>query len=435
MEKSKDREIDFHGGLELLPHPVLALRGGYNAGNPAYGAGIRWRGFAIDYVLEDNEIESVHRFGIGIGFGSTVEEKRLAAEAKEEERFRQRLADTFQRRQDERILELVQQGEALLSAGEHEAVLDVVATVRVLEPGHEGARRLEARNLMAMAALEEAGGDLGEAAFLYGSVLAITPDDVDAAEGMRRCRAESDRRAARTARIREQFDTAMDAFTSGELRDAHDQFAAILEIEPDDREAHAMLTRTVNAIETRTAELLGRAEQYVGRGLLTEADELLLEVAELDPRADGLAALTERVREAERELQAAARRQREAVEVARASPPVAKAPALSRKRREEIADLYRRGMGAMEAGEADDALRYWELVWSADPEYQNVAEYLKEEYLLRGLDSFSNGGLDEAVRLWEKALEVDPDDEKALGYLARAREQLARTHEILGTKP
>jgi cytochrome c-type biogenesis protein CcmH/NrfG len=107
-------------------------------------------------------------------------------------------------------------------------------------------------------------------------------------------------------------------------------------------------------------------------------------------------------------------------------------PALSKKKRKEIADLYERGMEAMEDERADDALRYWELVWLADPDYLSVADYLKREYLLRGLESFSKGRLEEAVGLWERALKVDPEDDKTLGYLQRAREQQMRTREILG---
>jgi len=51
---------------------------------------------------------------------------------------------------------------------------------------------------------------------------------------------------------------------------------------------------------------------------------------------------------------------------------------------------------------------------------------------MRGLESFSRGDLQRAVAQWEKALEVDPTDERTVGYLARAREQLARAREILG---
>jgi len=98
----------------------------------------------------------------------------------------------------------------------------------------------------------------------------------------------------------------------------------------------------------------------------------------------------------------------------------------------ELEDLYKKGMAAMEKGRADDALRYWELAASIDPNYQQIRDYLKREYLMRGLDAFAAGRLDEAVDLWEKALRVDPSDEKAKGYLARARQQQSRAREIFG---
>ncbi|MCA1792144.1 MAG: tetratricopeptide repeat protein, partial [Thioalkalivibrio sp.] len=71
-----------------------------------------------------------------------------------------------------------------------------------------------------------------------------------------------------------------------------------------------------------------------------------------------------------------------------------------------------------------------ELVWSAAPDYQQVGDFLKQEYLARGMEAFAAGRLDAAVTSWEKALEVDPDDPRALGYLARAHEHLDRLREV-----
>jgi tetratricopeptide (TPR) repeat protein len=89
----------------------------------------------------------------------------------------------------------------------------------------------------------------------------------------------------------------------------------------------------------------------------------------------------------------------------------------------------------MEQRRPDDALRYWEIVWSADPTYARVGDYLKREYLMRGMNSFAAGKLEEAVALWERVLAVDPDDARAKGYIARAEKQLARTRELLGEGP
>ena len=448
VEKQKDRNANLHLGLEVVPHEVLALRAGLNDGRLTAGAGIRWKLYSFDYVYEDNEFDSVQRFGLTLGFGATVAETRLAAQQAEENEFRERLAATFAERQAERVRELLEQGRSLLEANRVEDALGIVATVAALEPDNEEARALETECLFAQAGLEEQAGEFTDAAVLYGRVLAIDPNHFDASVGLARCRAESNMRAARSAQIREMFATALDAFTAGDLVTARDGFAEILDVEPGDAEAKAMLARTGTAIDARVTSLIRQAGRFVDRRLLPEAEELLEEARALDSRAPGLAALGTRIVKAEREVAAEAelarklQQQREiadsqidtpAVETVATAPAPPKGPVLSRKKRKEVEDLYRRGMEAMEADRADDALHYWELVWLADPEYQNVAAYLKDEYLLRGLESFSRGSLEEAITLWEKALQVDPDDGKTLGYLDRAREQLSRTREILGT--
>jgi tetratricopeptide (TPR) repeat protein len=115
-----------------------------------------------------------------------------------------------------------------------------------------------------------------------------------------------------------------------------------------------------------------------------------------------------------------------------AAKAAAERPTLSDR---EIEDLYQRGLAAVRAQRVDDALRYWELVWSSRPDYREVAGYLKREYLTRGMEAFAAGRLDEAMAQWERVLRDDPADERARGYLARAQEQRARSREILGGSP
>ncbi len=100
-----------------------------------------------------------------------------------------------------------------------------------------------------------------------------------------------------------------------------------------------------------------------------------------------------------------------------------------------MAGFYKRGVEALEAGRSDEALRYWELVWSIRPGYQRVDQFLKREYLTRGMEHFAAGRLFEAVTMWERALQVDPKDPRTLAYLARAHEQLERARAIGGGKP
>ena len=172
--------------------------------------------------------------------------------------------------------------------------------------------------------------------------------------------------------------------------------------------------------------MIQQEQRLVQAGLLDDAAALLGQARGLDVNARGLAAADE-----------ALARERLSAEGARPRAGTAPRPAAPLKpgQARELADLYKRGMAAMEHGRSDDALRYWEIVWAARPGYERVDQYLKREYQTRGMEAFAAGRLGEAVRLWEAALRVDPTDQRTLGYLARAHEQLERAREISGQEP
>jgi tetratricopeptide (TPR) repeat protein len=438
VEKSSASSWSPLMGLEVGVLEYLDLRTGWNPDRWSAGAGVEWRGVSVDYVYEDNALEPLHRVGISLSFGMTVEESRQAAVRAEEEAFRARLAESFQRRQDDRIEELLRSASSLREVDLEDDALEILAAVLALEPGHEGARTLQLEILKGKAAKLEASGDFASASILFGRALVLAPDDPDATAGLDRCRAESARRAARSERIRTLFDEALDAFSAGNLRTAQDRLRAILEVEPNDAEAKTLLARTRVAIDARTRALLEQARRVLAAGLPGEAESLVDEARKLDANAPGLDELVARIRAAERAKSPAASPSKATLLATPTPAPAAIAPksaAVSKKKQKDLADLYRRGMDAMQEGRTDDALRYWELVWLGDSEYPGVAEHLKREYLLRGLESFSRGSLEEAILLWEKALGVDPKDQKTIGYLARAREQMNRSREILGSKP
>jgi cytochrome c-type biogenesis protein CcmH/NrfG len=92
-------------------------------------------------------------------------------------------------------------------------------------------------------------------------------------------------------------------------------------------------------------------------------------------------------------------------------------------------------MAAFEEGRLEDAIRFWEIVWAADPEYPGVGESLKREYLTLGIEAFASGRLELAVSNWEKVLRLDPSDDRASGYLARAHQQLSQIRRIAEGAP
>lgn len=415
VEKSRDRGARFHAGVELQPLPELALRAGVNDGLVTAGTGLRWDGVGADYAFEDNPLGAVHRFGVSLAFGPTVVASRQAALAAQEDALQARLANAFESRRRAQADSLAAQARAALAAGRWEGAVALVEQLRVLEPEGSWLAGLESAAWRGRGRELAAAGDYAAAELALERALAAAPDDSAAAAALARTRAESDRRAARTAEVRALFAAALDAFAADSLSQARDGFTRLLALAPEDAEAAAMLRRTETALAVRQAQAAARAAPAAStRG----TDEGGAAGAAAGGGAAGGPA----------RAGSGPARGGEA-----AAPPAGRRPELSETRRRELADLYRRGVAAVEAGRSREAVGYWEIVWAADPGHQRVGEYLKREYLTQGMEAFAAGSLDEAVRCWEKALRVDPGDKRAAGYLERARQQRARIEQMLGS--
>jgi tetratricopeptide (TPR) repeat protein len=319
------------------------------------------------------------------------------------------------------------------AGGAYDRALEILGTIATIAPGRADAAALEGESLRGKAASLERAGDFMGAVLVYGRAIALAPGDSAAAAGELRCRAESDRRAARSARIRQDVAAAVAALAAGDLRAASEGFAHVLALDPGDREAAAMLERTVRAIAARGESYTRQARRSLEAGALDQAGEFLRAARALDPHASGLA-----------EMEAALARARpgrvaEGADAASILPRAgaggssdARPKPVARHPGREVDDLYRRGLAAMAERRPDDALRYFELVQSLSPGYQRAVEYLKREYLTRGMEHFAAGRVEEAMSHWQKALAVDPADERTRGYLARAYTQIARTRELTG---
>ena len=425
VDKARGVSPRVHAGLELRPHPLFALRGGLDQGTLTAGTGFRYKDAEIEYAFADQTTGATHRAGLTYHFGAPVGAAREHASQVAEDRFAQRLAQIEQQRDAERIESLLSRAEDARRRGDLDEGLSLVATIRVIDPDHAAARALEAGLLADRGRAFEAAGDPAQAAVAYQQSLALAPSDTLVANALARSRATSDARTQRSQQIRARFAAALEAFGADRLPQARDGFAAVLAADPNDREARTMWARTERAIGTKVQDLLRRAELLAQAGQTDEAAALIGQARELDPKAAGLAAATAAVE--------SARAQR----AARATPqPSAPAqPKVSPYQERELAAFYRHGLEAFQAGRTDEALRYWELVWSLKPGYQRVDEYLKREYLTRGMEHFAAGRLIEAVSMWERALQVDPKDPRTIAYLARAHEQLERARQIGGDKP
>jgi len=444
LEKTRDMDTRLHAGVELSLMKLLALRLGTNAGMLTAGAGVRYRDLAVDYTFEDNPLDPVHRFGLGMAFGPTTGESRQASLDAQAAELRKQLASAYQRDNAERVQHMVAQVQKALDDGDFAEALNRIETVAVLEPGYPGLDQFKAAAFFGQGQASEAADDLSGAAISYQRCLVNAPDHAQAEQGLQRVSLRSSQLSARSAEIRKQFDAALEAYARGDLVEAKEGFAAILELQPDDREAAALLRNTTQTLDLRAGSLLEQAQAQAMAGNLVAARANLDKARIMAPTHRGLAAATEAINAQERRRAAAAEASRLAsqnngpeAEVAPVQPaPVAKPSfaSLSAKDKQEVADLYQSGLQAVEESRHDDAIRYWELVWSRAPDYQQVAENLKQEYLAQGMEAFADGHLDQSIEIWKRAQTVVPGDAKTNGYLARAYEHKSRIQEIKGDR-
>ena len=429
VDKASQMDVRLHTGFELALHQMLALRLGFDSGAMTTGLGVGYRGLAIEYVFQETSLENIHRFGASFAFGPTVDERRQAAYDTQENELQTRFDAAFKERQQLRVRQLLLQADVAMSAGKYDEALESLAVVAALEPDNGVALKRQVSCLIGLGSASESRGDYPTAMVNYSQALALDPNNSLAQAAHDRARAESDRLAARSKSIRNQFAAAMDAFSEQRLIDAREGFEAILQGTPNDAEAAEMLARTNRAIDHRVEDLVEQANQLIKWEQFDDAQTALNEARYLAPRAAGVDRAVRRLADAEREATA-----RDAIPDSAGgvmdSEPAARV--LTDAEQEEASRLYQQAIAAMSEKKSNEAIRYLELVWAIDPEHQRVSEHLKREYLTRGMEYYADGALDDAVKMWEAALKVDPNDERAKGYLSRAKKQATRTREILG---
>jgi tetratricopeptide (TPR) repeat protein len=421
VEKVADVGAKVHAGMEYSFHEFAMLRGGLNGDVLTMGTGLRWGGVTLDYAFENSPIEATHRVGLSVRLGRTVDESRLAARRAEDEALEKRMAEAFQERQAEQIQQLLGRAAAAQRSGQYDDALDAMGAGLTIAPANAAAKALQGECLRSKATALEQARDFAGAAVTYELALAAAPADTAAAAGAERCRAESDRAAARSEKVRRVFAAAMDALAAEDFLSARDGFAGVLKADPHDAEAAHMLERTRQSLIRRAGARVEAANRDLHAGRLADASAELEQAAKLDPHAPGLDDAAAALRRA-KQLTAAA---------PRTSTPVdASKPAAGTLSDREVEELYRLGLAALNARRMDDALRYWEHVWAERNDYRGVGDFLKREYLARGMEAFAAGRLEDAVAIWEKVLRMYPDDPQARGYVARAQMQILRSREL-----
>jgi tetratricopeptide (TPR) repeat protein len=412
-------------GTEVELRGTMTIRTGLDDGRLAAGTSIHWSGLSIDYAYEQKDLGSTQRVGISKSIGPSVSQRREAARIAEEVNLTERLDQAYERRMADQLNTWLARASEAQAAGRIDEALEAVAAARAIAPTDARAQELEADLLRANAAKLEAAGDPAGAALAYGRALEAWPGDSLAVAGRRRAEAELSRRASRSKHAGE-VDRAYALFVSGDLIGAQAALRKLHDVMPGDSATTALLDRVETTLDERRSQCMARARRDLEAGRLDEAARGLDEARRLGVPDSEIAALQDAL---DRERRKADDHREAPRPVARVTAPAGPTEA---QRREADQD-YRRGVDLAAAGRTDQALRFWEIAFTLDPDHRGVRRALEREYLLRGMVAFGRGRFAEAETHWARAVELDPSDARARGYLERARTQLERTRELTRT--
>jgi tetratricopeptide (TPR) repeat protein len=445
LEKTAGMDTRLHIGTETTYRDQASLRLGLLAGSLTAGFGLRWRDLVVDFAFEDHALGSVKRIGVSFLQGDAVGETRNNALAKAEADRRRQLELAFAESEKARREQLLSGARDAYQRGNHADALDRLSMLMLLDPDSEGAAGMEVEVLRDLAGKQEAAGDMASAVITLGRLSAKAPDNAELQAELKRLRTASAASAQRSLSIQDLYARGLDAFVAEELDLAQRLFTEARDLAPEDTDIQAMLGRIQRMRTQRLAVACSEARSLIGAGQVDEADAAIGRAAAMGAPADSLSSLRAAVGDRRRQLAYAAERRQHEQDMAdqlaalddqpaqrteTAADAGTSRPALSASRRAELAALSARALELFEAGDADEAVRIWEMVWSEDPGDREVVDALREEYLTRGMAAYASGDLSGAVMVWEQALRVAPDDPRTKGYLKRARQQQARIRAL-----
>jgi len=308
----------------------------------------------------------------------------------------------------------------------------------------------------------------------------------------------------RKKKVKESYDRGIKHYKRGEFLKAGEEFNAVLEIEPEHKEAKKYLELIGKRLQdiVNKGEFESVGELYYAQGVIfyingewekaisqwdnafkldsskeeisefikiakkKRKEEETIEKAEVLYR-EVLAQYNEgKIKEAIKQLEEVIkfnpehRKARELLTKAREKVAGMKAEEEARKLRETVDKRYFRGIDYYAEGEFRKAIGEWQAVLKIDPTHRGAKEYLEkardkitransrrekgegtarrpeeekvEVYYRQGINYYLAGRFGEAIDQWEEVLKIEPAHNGAREYIAKAKERLKISSEVIG---
>ncbi len=235
--------------------------------------------------------------------------------------------------------------------------------------------------------------------------------------------------AERKKKVKENYGKGIKHYKRGEFLKAGEAFNAVLEIEPEHKEAKKHL----ELIEKRLQDIVNKGE-FESVGELYYAQGIIFYI-----KGEWAKAISQ---------------WENALKIYQSNEEISEFLRIASKRRQEeealekAEVLYRDGLAQYNEGKIDEAIKQLEEVIKFNPEHRRAKELLakvrekvdeikKEEKArrlretvdkryFRGIDYYAEGQFDKAIKEWQGVLKLDPTHSGAKEYLKKARDKIAR---------
>jgi tetratricopeptide (TPR) repeat protein len=225
--------------------------------------------------------------------------------------------------------------------------------------------------------------------------------------------------------IRARFARGLDLFNQNDLVGARGEWIAILELDPDNKDAKDYLAQTNSKIDATVRTHIANAHAMEADGRLTEAIAEWNNVQQYDPHNAEAGAAIARIR----------------TRIESVSQDYATA-----QRRLRIVTLYNDALQDYNGGQYQAALTKLNELLSLQPNHADAKKLQSlakrritpltdqekarvRELYLSGMQHFSKDEYAQAITQWQKILEIDPTNESVQRSIDEARERLRKVQE------
>jgi tetratricopeptide (TPR) repeat protein len=390
LDKSSTTDLGVFFGTEFNYQGIGKVRIGYNNSSIAFGAGVEYKMFQIDYAFGnpsyDAMLPPIHRISLTVNFGMNRDEMFQIVEQlrlEEEERL---TAEIREADKQKFIAEHLQKADAYFEENQYLDAIVEYQQVIGADPFHQRAKiMLDSTNTLLASEFQDQQNQ---------AVLAALDRD----------RAESDARF-----VNEHYEQGRLYLDQKQYTKALIEFNLALQRDPDNQQVLAGIQTTRRRLNEDLNALMQRGRSEMSGQNYSEALRLFSEarlLAEDDTRVKKeVDTLVERVK---------------------------------------LQESIQQGIMLYDIGQYEQALQIFEDVLAADPQNQFIQQYYRrtqiealaetepmdpetERRYLQGVELFLLGKYRDAITIWEEILKDHPYNKKVLEAIDGAQERIRRT--------